>query len=67
MNERVRILWKERSKKSSAAAKTKGEGSRRTEEGGGYRRGHLIGFTCDGEVSIEYCVARDTKHNSKDL
>ena len=35
MNERVRILWKERSKKSSAAAKTKGEGSRRTEEGGG--------------------------------
>ena len=34
MNERVRILWKERSKKSSAAAKTKGEGSRRTEEGG---------------------------------
>ena len=66
MNERVRILWKERSKKSSAAAKTKGEGSRRTEEGG-CRRGYLIGFTCDGEVSIEYCVARDTKHNSKDL
>ena len=42
-------------KKAALLQKRRVRGVGELRRGGGNRRGHLIGFTCDGEVSIEYC------------